>query len=114
MVLPIDTSSYVPYAKFEKKILEIMDAHEYEPDTQDVLLSAFRVSIQLFLFFCFSQRWISYELVRDRTRNLRYRMIITLTTGVSLINNALYYDLPSGISNKNKHNTRILTLSSIR
>lgn len=31
------------YEKFEKKMLEVLETQEFAPDTEDVLLQAFRV-----------------------------------------------------------------------
>ncbi|OQS05675.1 hypothetical protein THRCLA_20558 [Thraustotheca clavata] len=38
-----EPSTFVTYEKFEKKMLEVMYTHEYEPDTDETLLAAFRV-----------------------------------------------------------------------
>ena len=34
---------FVTYEKFEKKMIEVLRDHEYEPDTDDRILRAFRV-----------------------------------------------------------------------
>ncbi|KAF0697760.1 Aste57867_11553 [Aphanomyces stellatus] len=42
-----EPSTFVTYEKFEKKMLEVLYSHEYEPDTDETLLSAFRVRFQV-------------------------------------------------------------------
>jgi hypothetical protein len=39
---PAEGSPYVTYPRFEKKILALLDENEYEPPSEDLLLSAFR------------------------------------------------------------------------
>lgn len=39
-------TAYVTYEKFEKKMLEVLETQEYAPDTEDVLLQAFRVRLK--------------------------------------------------------------------
>ncbi|KDO34611.1 hypothetical protein SPRG_00674 [Saprolegnia parasitica CBS 223.65] len=38
-----EPSTFVTYEKFEKKMLEVMYSHEYEPDSDEALMAAFRV-----------------------------------------------------------------------
>lgn len=38
-----EPSTFVTYERFEKKMLEVLFTNEYEPDTDEVLLAAFRV-----------------------------------------------------------------------
>ncbi|EQC41696.1 hypothetical protein SDRG_01654 [Saprolegnia diclina VS20] len=38
-----EPSTFVTYEKFEKKMLEVMYSHEYEPDSDETLMAAFRV-----------------------------------------------------------------------
>ncbi|CAK4080282.1 unnamed protein product [Aphanomyces euteiches] len=38
-----EPSTFVTYDKFEKKMLEVLYSHEYEPDTDETVLAAFRV-----------------------------------------------------------------------
>ena len=38
-----EPTAFVTYEKFEKKMLEVLDTQEFAPDTEDVLLQAFRV-----------------------------------------------------------------------
>ncbi|RHY34204.1 hypothetical protein DYB32_001084 [Aphanomyces invadans] len=38
-----EPSTFVTYERFEKKMLEVLYSHEYEPDTDETLLAAFRV-----------------------------------------------------------------------
>ncbi|ETV72385.1 hypothetical protein H257_12529 [Aphanomyces astaci] len=38
-----EPSTFVTYDRFEKKMLEVLYSHEYEPDTDETLLVAFRV-----------------------------------------------------------------------
>jgi hypothetical protein len=38
-----EPSTFVTYERFEKKMLEVLFTNEYEPDTDEMLLSAFRV-----------------------------------------------------------------------
>jgi hypothetical protein len=38
-----EPSAFVTYARLEKKVMELMDSHEYDPDPGDILLAAFRV-----------------------------------------------------------------------
>lgn len=38
-----EPSTFVTYERFEKKMLEVLFTNEYEPDTDEILLAAFRV-----------------------------------------------------------------------
>ncbi|ETN18145.1 hypothetical protein PPTG_03837 [Phytophthora nicotianae INRA-310] len=38
-----EPSTFVTYDRFEKKMLEVLYTNEYEPDTDETLLAAFRV-----------------------------------------------------------------------
>ena len=38
-----EPTAFVTYEKFEKKMLEVLETQEFAPDTEDVLLQAFRV-----------------------------------------------------------------------
>lgn len=38
-----EPSTFVTYDRFEKKMLEVLYTNEYEPDTDETLLIAFRV-----------------------------------------------------------------------
>lgn len=39
-----EPSPFVKYEKFEEVALKLLDSYDYEPDPEEVLLSAFRVS----------------------------------------------------------------------
>jgi hypothetical protein len=39
-----EPSTFVTYDRFEKKMLEVLYTNEYEPDADETLLAAFRVS----------------------------------------------------------------------
>jgi Ca2+-binding EF-hand superfamily protein len=52
-------SGFVTYKKFEKKMLHILATKEYEPDTADVLLQAFRT------IDTNNTGYIAYEVLED-------------------------------------------------
>ena len=42
-----EPTEFVRYDKFEKKMLELLESQEFAPDTEDTLLQAFRVRVQV-------------------------------------------------------------------
>ena len=45
-----EPAAFVAYDRFEKKMLEVLRSPTYEPDTEETLLAAFRVTCFLALF----------------------------------------------------------------
>lgn len=39
----VEKAAYVQFVKFEKKVLELLESHEYDPDEHERLMQAFRV-----------------------------------------------------------------------
>lgn len=54
-----EPSTFVTYDRFEKKMLEVLYTNEYEPDTDETLLAAFRVRNRQTMAFCSIVLWSS-------------------------------------------------------